>query len=475
MKKRVILLSIILLVIGVIFINNKKQEDQILDVNTLKVNEKNTPVLAMYKNDTGNTKDDQEITEMPTEGYEIDTDRSYCYTTNKNEHDEVDLHTNDNGEHIISQLKDGSKCFLYFKKIITPTAESTLANLFKDFTTAESGTNFKAENGVLKVTGIDEGYHAKTLYKAEDNDGTSYFFRGQAPDNWVKFAGKRWRIIRINGDGTIRMIFQCSGDSCTDTTGTVTNAASKVAYNVEPNNDNTYVGYYNFGETSKSYEEAHTGTNPSTIADKVNKWYENNLTNYEQYIDPDAGFCNDRQKVTGVWSGYDGTGVGTSQTSYAAWGRVAKNGSNRTEQLPTLKCGVSAATADQQETSVDVDDTAYQRDLFTKTGANKGNQILPHPIGLITVDEVLLAGGFYGSDNSSYYLYTNQYYWTMSPSYVLTLGHSYVLYMTNNGNLNGSYVHWTSAGVRPVINLKANITFSGGNGSSSKPFVVATT
>ena len=114
------------------------------------------------------------------------------------------------------------------------------------------------------------------------------------------------------------------------------------------------------------------------------------------------------------------------------------------------------------------------KDLFTKTGASKGNELLQYPIGLITVDEILLAGGFYGTANSSYYLYTNKSYWTMSPCRLYTDGYAGVFVVYDSGDFGSASVTSTNPGVRPVINLKANITFSGGNGSVDTPFVVAT-
>ncbi len=427
-------------------------------------------VIAMYKND-GNG--DETIETIPEGNYEL-SNESYCLVGSDIDNKIKNIFEYKGNKIYIAIDTKGTKCYLYFKK--KQTAEEVLANLFKGFTTADRGTNFSTgSNGVLKVTGVDTGNHTKTLYEAEDNDGVSYFFRGKANDNWVQFAGNRWRIIRINGDGTIRMIFQCKGDTCTDTTGPNTNAESNVAYKSEPYNNNTYIGYYYGKASASSYSEAHTSlaSNPSTIAEKVNSWYiSSGLSKYEQYIDQNAGFCNDRQKVTGVGTAYNGTGYSDSSTSYAAWGRVYKNGNFRQEQFPTLKCGVSATTVEAQETSVAVNTTAYKRDLFTKEGANKGNGILPYPIGLITADEVLLAGGYYGAENSSYYLNTGQKYWTMSPYYSISSGAS--IFYVDRGFLNFQSANLTVFAMRPVINLKSTTTFGGGSGSSSDPFVVAT-
>ena len=65
------------------------------------------------------------------------------------------------------------------------------------------------EEGNVLVTSAEStnGY----ICSASDNYGTSYYFRGTVENNWVKFADSYWRIIRINGDGSIRMIY--AGDA----------------------------------------------------------------------------------------------------------------------------------------------------------------------------------------------------------------------------------------------------------------------
>ncbi len=471
-KLKYIVIGVIITLLLVILINYL----------TSRANYRNTESIELAKGSINYSLVDLEIVSitiddapsdiMPGNGYVL-KDTSYC--TEKvgdtdTPSDTIEL-TYENGIlNITPYTTKGTKCYLEFEKL--PTAEDTLAKLFPNYTTAKSGTGFDGTDpsGVMKITGVDTANHENTLYAAPDNDGTSYFFRGQANNNWVQFANKRWRIIRINGDGTLRLIYQCGSTSCTNTAYTNTQLTA-LAYKTSPYNDNTYVGYYNLGKASSTYDEAHKGTTPSDIATYLNDWYGKNLATYDKYIDQDAGFCNDRQKVIGVNSSYDsGTGFGTSATSYAMWGRVVKSGSTRKTQYPTLKCGVSAATATDQETSVDVNAAAYERDLFTKNGASKGNKLLQYPIGLITADEVLLAGGFWDSANSSYYLYTNQYYWTMSPHIFYTSGYARVFYVTPGGGLGSDGVYFTEPGVRPVINLKATTKFSG-KGTVGDPYI----
>ncbi len=73
---------------------------------------------------------------------------------------------------------------------------------------------------------------------SEDDEGESYYYRGAVKNNYVSFAGFTWRIIRRNGDGSIRMIY--SGKSTSDTGDYVIIGNSQ--FNSKYWNP-TYVGY----------------------------------------------------------------------------------------------------------------------------------------------------------------------------------------------------------------------------------------
>ena len=51
---------------------------------------------------------------------------------------------------------------------------------------------------------------ASGLYKstATNTGEPTYYFRGNVTNNYVSFAGQTWRIVRINEDGTIRIVMQ---------------------------------------------------------------------------------------------------------------------------------------------------------------------------------------------------------------------------------------------------------------------------
>ncbi len=276
-----------------------------------------------------------------------------------------------------------------------------------------------------------------TIYRAEDDDGTTYYFVGAVDDNWVSFAGFYWRIVRINGDGTIRLIYQGTSAQTTGSGTQISTSAFASSYN-----DNTYVGYmYTRGNV-------HGLGTSSTIKGVLDNWYLTNIQNagYSSYIDTNAGFCGDRSPSTSTSSSNGLGGTYTTVTFYGAYIRYSNNGT------PTFRCSNGS-------------------DLYTVGGSNKGNKALTYPIGLITMDEVWYAGGN-RSENSSYYLYTNQHYWTMSPyTYLLNSANVFLVY--SSGILADNYSVTHAFGVRPVINLKSNTIFeAGGMGTSSNPYVV---
>ena len=128
---------------------------------------------------------------------------------------------------------------------------------------------------------------------------------------------------------------------------------------------------------------------------------------------------------------------------YAGW--------SSSNAIPSLKC-------------------ANSYDLYTITGASKGNKALTKPIGLISADEVAYAGGLVATVNKNYYLYNGQDYWTMSPSDSSNeWANVYIVY--SEGDFDGGAVYG-KFGVRPVINLRADVTLTG-SGTSIDPYQVS--
>ncbi len=329
-----------------------------------------------------------------------------------------------------------------------PPALTTLTKL--GLSVSEGMPNFMK---IAQASCSDESTCETTngIYAAEDDLGTSYYFRGAVENNYVKFAGFYWRIIRINGDGTIRMIYDgtsahANGESSTD------RQVGTTAFNTNYN-DNTYVGYMYGTPGSNTYEDTHANINDSTIKVANDNWYKTNIADagYSQYI-ADAIYCADRQVASVPSIGLSGNGTGTQATGYGLFNRIEFSSEGMpTNATPSLKC-------------------AQLNDRFTIT-SSLGNGDLTYPVGLLTIDEANMAGGDVVniSDNAFYYLYNGDDSWMMSP-YDFDDGDSYVWLVYSTGNLNARNVS-DSLALRPVISLKSDITISG-NGSMSQPFEI---
>ena len=448
-------------------------------------------------------------------------------------------------------------------------------------------------DGTVNVTKVEatDGY----VCSASDAYGTSYYYRGNVTNNYVKFgkwaddapnviygyysetsdwyreydsmetcqkspdfnknctiingAGKDmyWRIIRINGDGTVRVIYDGTSahtngeDSVDRQIGTsafnrywkkdnvqeATNSSvykdnvgvgymygnrdaivEAIEYSASIGFTNTstyyiakeytydvttdrftlkdpiavlgsamtsdYVGYYTFANTIANYsssglkkifgvtagdsetsvkygyvrygtsskEVAQTNTNDSTIKAYLDNWYKTNIsgTENEQYL-ADNIFCNDRS----FSSSNSGTGARLSKTYY--------NWYNWNASKSNLKC-------------------PQQNDAFTVSDTTNGNGALTYPIGLITTDEVVLAGGWDASNNG-YYLTSGSSYWVSSPnSYYSDEGGANVLGVNYNGYAYRKIHVNDTEGVRPVLNLKAEILLQG-SGTATDPYRIS--
>ena len=297
------------------------------------------------------------------------------------------------------------------------------------------------------------------IYKAEDDLGESYYFRGNVTNNYVKFAGFYWRIIRINGDGSIRMIYDGTSAHANNKESEDRQISTSVFNSSK--DDNVYVGY-KFGTAgSSTYEATHANTNDSTIKTSLDNWYNNNIkgTTDEQYV-ADAIYCNDRTRVTNAdmnsLANATGEGYGTNVTFYGIYNRIALNSEGNPNSItPSLKC---------EQTN----------DKFTKS-SSLGNGKLDNPIGLITTDEMVYAGSYLYMDDTSVndetYLYNgSNWYWSMSP-FVFYGGHANVGYGDEEGAISGYNVRNSRGAVRAVISLSSG-ALKYGNGTSINPYRV---
>jgi len=267
------------------------------------------------------------------------------------------------------------------------------------------------------------------MFATNDNQGTSYYFRGAVNNNWIKYGKDSsnkdiyWRIIRINGDNSIRMIYSGTTAPTSSTSVVMTGAGSAIDRSVYNSGTNyaEYVGYM----YQRGYQR--NNTNNSTIKTKIDNWFAGtSLKNDSNVVD--NIFCNDRS-TSSSWSSRP-----SSNLLYNGHIR------NLSYSNASLWC-------------------ENKLDKFT-TSSTLGNGSLTYPVGLITIDEVAMAGGYFATDNKNYYLYTGTFYYTMTPNFFRSTGTAFVFIVNNTGKFPNSSIGST-AYIRPVINLNGNVKLSG--------------
>ena len=84
----------------------------------------------------------------------------------------------------------------------------------------------------------------------------------------------------------------------------------------------------------------------------------------------------------------------------------------------------------------------------------KGNSALTYPIGLITIDELEMAGNNWSESNTNYYLHTGAYYWAGSPVEFSGGYFASGFFVDGDGDLNYVNVDYSN-GVRGVVSLSS--------------------
>ena len=298
------------------------------------------------------------------------------------------------------------------------------------------------------------------LASAEDDYGTSYYFRGAVTNNYVEFANKCWRIVRVGGDGSVKLILHNDNPTgAANPCDAANNSASaafarysgetyKSAFNTFTN-DNVYVGFKYGIPYSNTYEATHANTNKSTILTNLEAWYNNNLSTYEKLIE-DTVWCNDKTNVTDTsynpWSyggNATGLGYGTNKTYYGATQRLVGTSGSAGGTGPSLKCNGELSK------------------IISK-------------VGLITADELAYAGYASGTENTTTYLQenaTSDWWWSLSPRN-FTGSNAGVWVVGGSSGYFGNNIVDNSDGVRPSISLKSTTNVTG-EGTSSSPFIIS--
>ncbi len=293
------------------------------------------------------------------------------------------------------------------------------------------------------------------VFKTLDDYGTSYYFRGNVNNNYVAFANYIWRIVRINGDGTMRIMFDGTyahenGDASDDRV---------IRTNTEWNTeilDNKYSGYM-YGTSSKSKEQAQSNLTNSNIKSILDEWYKENILNkgFNDYV-ADRIYCNDRSTSNekNVWMNNDSAlGFDNNVTAYGAFSRFNNaDGTWKDVNTSSFTC-------------------PNVNDSFS-TSLTKGNGNLNYPIGLLSFDElVAITSTNANTPNVNSYVFKGYAYWTMTPSHYND--GIYIYELDEAGAFNKASGDSKNA-VVPVINLTSDYTSKMlGTGTIIDPYRVA--
>ena len=236
------------------------------------------------------------------------------------------------------------------------------------------------------------------LISMEDNKGTSYYFRGNVDNNYVMIGDLTFRIVRINGDGTIRIVL------------------NNVLDEARPYNTNSLANL-----ASVSTLALLSG---SSLISYLNSWYDENFREYSSFLTV-GDYCTDttfNNNISGI-------------TYSSVYERIFE------DKSPNLFCS--------------------------------GN-IYSGKVGLLSVDEVVLAGAAENIPNTSYYLYNKDIpgnYVTSSSYFINVSNNVAMINVMSNGALGDGVLVTNSSYIRPVIQVSVSAKVKG-SGTIDDPYVI---
>ena len=373
----------------------------------------------------------------------------------------------------VSKVTKTQTCTVKFKPNI-----KLLDRLLADNPTRKTRTDFS------KRFAAD---NTKTLYTSTEtisgisSTKTVYYFAGNAKNNWVKFGGYLWRIIRTNHDSSIRLLYSGTVEQGFNNTDGV--ILYDMAFNYD-NNSPKYVGYM-YGSSDSSLDNIRGNTASSTIKSYIDSWYKATdlygnfvgsdlrdyhldskfklrfkLQNYENYLSKDAVYCADRNLASGYSYSRSGEFLFKIEDRIPDWYSLSKITPKPTYDCTNIKDAFSGNNTKAQLKCAD------------------GSGICP--VGLMTADEVTFAGGINDHNLNEpfpwYMKNISSVYWLMTPTrydkpYGKNEAYAGTSTVKKDSSAGGNYV--TNSGwVRPVTSLKACVLWKSGDGSASNPYEI---
>jgi len=330
-----------------------------------------------------------------------------------------------------------------------PFQENTLAyQILKNAYTAtnsNSATNTHFSSTPLTIPGrqINEE-NERTLSVTQDDLGTSYYFRGNVQDNYVTFNNKCWRILRIEGDGSVKLILADNSGACTSNitssskTGSSYIGKGKYGYKIDPILG--YLANYNSSDSDSM----------KTI---IESWYNNTET----------GMLNVQEKL----KQYNAC-LGYNDEIYDEDGNAISK-----EDIPEIndvfyKSGVRLYGLGTQRYATLICGNDYKTDLLYATG--------------VTQDEVMFAGLMNGIENANNYLTqnaTSDKGWKtitlIRYTYNDTRDRNLIVLPTGyigQGHVVGAVVVGNDSSIRPTVTLLPGTRLSSGSGTAGNAYII---
>lgn len=360
----------------------------------------------------------------------------------------ADMYSDLVGKYLISYSASGNS--VAGTSTANPKTTSNISSIYKVTTATSSQITYKK---ILPQTVGTE----KTLSKSEDDYGDSYYYRGKVIDNYVNFAGMCWRIVRIAGDGSVKLILEDQNTTCDSSsyTGNWNLGSANFGYDRSTYGSSKHVINYLNPVTNASsalvnrFKTFQTGT----LTTKIKNTYNKEISDYLKAGDwcyDDTAYASDTS-TSGTpltddakTNYYNGTTSGWFY--YDSYIRLY----GQSTVSPTNKCNGTILSQYNDNT-----------DMYVAT---------------ITADEITFAGGKYNSTNYGYYL-LNDYqridsnsWWSLSPNY-WNGSYSYSFSVYSGGALNYSSVY-NNYGSRPAVTLTSSASISGGDGTKNNPYTV---
>lgn len=289
------------------------------------------------------------------------------------------------------EVKNTKRLSVYGK--LRVVNESLTTEMFADIILLNNKVNVPKTRLGSEVALEEEG-----LIESYDNDGKSYYFRGSSENNYFKINDMMFRIVRINGDSTVRVVLDGS-------------LSNKFAYNTNALNQ---------GEQINNL----TLLANASVNNELNNWFNNSIKQYSNYL-VKGSYCSDNT-----------FNLVNNNIRYSnSYERIFN------DEAPDLYCS---------------------------------GVISKSYVGLLNIDEVVLAGASGNVPNTSYYLYNKNIegnYITSSSYSINSQNGVTMINIMSNGAIGDGVLIGDSSNIRPVINIGTNAKIKG-KGTINNPYII---